>query len=128
MCGYMGCLHGYMVHANITTAPFKTAAAAHDRLAVTPVRSTGLSPLMLTRHVLEYCPFNPASLQGQRVCLVAMGVDAVTNAVLAIGHARLYLEGDGMDIKAQPEFEKVDKDGEERTALRLHVICETVRS
>lgn len=57
-----------------------------------------------------------------------MGVDAVTNAVLAIGHARLYLEGDGLDIKAQPEFEKVDKEGESRTALRLHVICESVRS
>lgn len=65
-------------------------------------------------------------VQGQRVCLAAMGVDAVTNAVLAIGNARLYLEQDGLDIKVQPEFEHVEKDGEQRTALKMHVQFEEV--
>ncbi|PNH09747.1 hypothetical protein TSOC_003580 [Tetrabaena socialis] len=38
------------------------------------------------------------------VCLTAIGIDAVSNAVLAIGNARLYLEQDAKDIRAQPAF------------------------
>lgn len=51
--------------------------------------------------------------------LVAIGVDAVTNAVLAIGNARLYLEQDNCDLRVAPDFEKVDKGGTQMTALRL---------
>jgi stage V sporulation protein SpoVS len=37
-------------------------------------------------------------------CLTGIGPDAVSNCVLAIGHTRLALEPDGLDIRARPEF------------------------
>lgn len=37
--------------------------------------------------------------EGRRVQLTAVGADAVSNAVLAIGNARLFLEADHLDIK-----------------------------
>lgn len=54
-----------------------------------------------------------------RPIVQAIGVDAVTNAVLAIGNARLYLEQDNCDIRVAPEFEKVEKNGTTLNALRL---------
>ncbi len=35
----------------------------------------------------------------KRIHMLAIGADAVTNAVLAIGNARLFLEQNAMDIK-----------------------------
>ncbi len=37
--------------------------------------------------------------EGKRTQIVAVGAEAVTNAVLAVGNARLFLEQNGMDIK-----------------------------
>ncbi len=49
-----------------------------------------------------------ARIREQRsVCLTAIGIDAVANAVLAIGNARLYLEQDHKDIRAAPCFVQV---------------------
>ncbi len=61
-----------------------------------------------------------------QVCLTAIGVDAVSNAVLAVGNARLFLEQDGVDIKVVPTFDKVPKNGQTLTAMTLHVIAERV--
>ncbi len=36
-------------------------------------------------------------------------MDAVTNAVLAVGNARLFLEQDNYDIRCEPEFEKASQ-------------------
>lgn len=63
---------------------------------------------------------------GVQVGLAAIGVDAVTNAVLAVGSARLFLEGDSMDITVRPEFTKVPKNGETYTCLKLHIISEVL--
>ena len=45
----------------------------------------------------------------KQVFCTAIGVDAVTTAVLAAGNARLFLEQDQLDIKVQPEFIKIPK-------------------
>ncbi len=37
--------------------------------------------------------------EAKRTQVVAVGAEAVTNAVLAVGNARLFLEQNGMDIK-----------------------------
>lgn len=58
---------------------------------------------------------------GKRVSTIAIGVDAVTNAVLAVGNARLYLEEDNMDIKVMPEFVKVEKNGTTYNALKFRI-------
>lgn len=60
------------------------------------------------------------------VQIIAVGVDAVTNAVLAVGNARLFLEKDGMDIKVRPEFIKLNKNGTELNALRFTCISERI--
>lgn len=60
------------------------------------------------------------------VQIIAVGVDAVTNAVLAAGNARLFLEKDGMDIKVRPEFIKLMKNGGELNALRFTCISERI--
>lgn len=64
--------------------------------------------------------------EAKNVYLTAMGIDAVANTVLAIGNARIYLENDKLDIKVQPEFEKVMKEGGERNVLRFIVHAEGV--
>ncbi len=54
-----------------------------------------------------------ARIREQRsVCLTAIGIDAVSNAVLAIGNARLYLEQDHKDIRAMPLFVQVGRDAD----------------
>jgi stage V sporulation protein SpoVS len=58
--------------------------------------------------------------------LCCAGVDAVTNGVLAAGNARLFLEKDGMDIKIQPEFTKLDKNGSQLSAMRFFIVSEPI--
>ncbi|KIZ03721.1 hypothetical protein MNEG_4239 [Monoraphidium neglectum] len=53
-------------------------------------------------------------------CLTGVGMDAVSNCVLAIGHTRLALEPDGLDIRARPEFIHVQAGGE-LNALKFHI-------
>lgn len=60
------------------------------------------------------------------VCLTAIGIDAVANAVLSIGNARLYLEQDRKDIRAQPEFVTVHKDGRDLNAVRFSLVVENI--
>lgn len=54
-------------------------------------------------------------------CLTGIGVDAVSNCVLAIGHTRLALEPDGLDIRARPEFIHVQKNGSDLNAIKFHI-------
>ena len=51
----------------------------------------------------------------------AIGAGAVNQAVKAVAIARGYLELDGIDIVCVPSFVEVDIEGQERTAVRLHV-------
>lgn len=51
----------------------------------------------------------------------AIGAGAVNQAVKAVAIARGYLELDGIDIICVPSFVEVDIEGQERTAVRLHV-------
>lgn len=62
----------------------------------------------------------------KQVFLSAIGVDAVANAVLAIGNARLYLEEDNLDIRVQPEFVHIEKNGKQMNALRFFIIPQKV--
>ncbi|GFH12582.1 uncharacterized protein HaLaN_08295, partial [Haematococcus lacustris] len=54
----------------------------------------------------------------KRTHVIALGPEAVTNAVLAIGNARLFLEKDSTDIKVTPEFVKVNRQSGEMNAIR----------
>ncbi|KAF8058930.1 SPL10 [Scenedesmus sp. PABB004] len=58
---------------------------------------------------------------GAPVCLVGIGMEAVTAAVMAIGQTRLYLEADGKDVRAWPEFVKVAKASMELNAIKFHI-------
>ncbi len=49
----------------------------------------------------------------------AIGPQAVNQAVKAIAIARSYIEGDGLDLTAQPSFVKLELQEEERTAVRF---------
>jgi stage V sporulation protein S len=51
----------------------------------------------------------------------AIGAGAVNQAVKALAIARLYLDGDGIDITCTPQFMEVEIDGQERTAVRFTV-------
>ncbi len=51
----------------------------------------------------------------------AIGAGAVNQAIKAVAIARGYLEQDGLDIYVIPTFAEVDINGEERTAVKLHV-------
>ncbi|MFW6082942.1 MAG: stage V sporulation protein S [Chloroflexota bacterium] len=51
----------------------------------------------------------------------AIGAGAVNQAVKATAIARGYLEMDGIDIVCIPSFVEVSIEGQERTAVRLHV-------
>jgi stage V sporulation protein S len=51
----------------------------------------------------------------------AIGAGAVNQAVKAAIIARGYLELDGIDVIVIPSFVEVMIDGQERTAVRLHV-------
>ncbi|KAG2492634.1 hypothetical protein HYH03_009050 [Edaphochlamys debaryana] len=68
-----------------------------------------------------------ARIREQRtVCLVAIGIDAVSNAVLAIGNARLYLEQDHKDIRAAPSFVQVHKNGRDLNAVKFTLTVENI--
>lgn len=64
--------------------------------------------------------------EGAVPCLTAIGVDAVANCVLAIGHTRLYLEPDGKDIRSRPEFIHVLKNGEDWNAIKFHIHVDSI--
>jgi len=64
--------------------------------------------------------------ENKYVVATAVGVDAVTNAVLAAGNARLYLESEGLDIKVLPAFTKIQKNGQSLNALRFICLSERV--
>lgn len=64
--------------------------------------------------------------EGKHVVMNAIGVDAVTNAVLAAGNARVFLEKDSIDVKIQPEFTKFEKNGSQVNAMRFDVISEPI--
>ena len=51
----------------------------------------------------------------------AIGPLAVNQAAKAVALARGYLTADNIDVICIPSFQKVEVDGEERTALRLVV-------
>lgn len=56
-----------------------------------------------------------------RLEVQAIGPAAVNQAVKALAIARSYLEGDRLDLTAQPAFVKLDLDSEERTAMKFVV-------
>ncbi|GGM09475.1 stage V sporulation protein S [Deinococcus aerophilus] len=58
--------------------------------------------------------------QGQ-VNIQAIGPAAVNQTVKALAIARGYLQDDALDLFAQPEFVKLEGQGEERTALTFRV-------
>jgi stage V sporulation protein SpoVS len=47
--------------------------------------------------------------------------------VMAIGHTRLHLEADGKDIRAWPEFVKVQKATGELNAIKFHIHVDRLR-
>ncbi len=59
----------------------------------------------------------------RRAEVQAIGASAVNQAVKAIAIARTYLEEDGLDLYCQPEFTEVEINGQERTAVRFHVLA-----
>jgi len=59
--------------------------------------------------------------EGAVPCLTGIGVDAVSNCVLAIGHSRLALEAEGLDIRARPEFISIQKNDTTMNALKFHI-------
>lgn len=62
--------------------------------------------------------------ESKQVYLSAIGIDAVANAVLAVGNARLYLEEDNLDIKVQPEFVHIEKYGRQMNGLRFCLVTQ----
>lgn len=60
------------------------------------------------------------------VALVAIGVDAVANAVLAVGNVRLYLEQDQLDVRANPSFVTVHKEERDLNAVKFSLTVESI--
>lgn len=63
--------------------------------------------------------------------VTGIGPEAVCNAIMAVCHARLYLEQDHLDIRVMPSFQEVEKEdrsGESHTmtAVKLQVVVEKV--
>lgn len=56
----------------------------------------------------------------------AIGAGAVNQAVKAIAIASGFLAPIGVAIYAQPSFEEIEIDGEERTAIRFKIISQKV--
>lgn len=57
-----------------------------------------------------------------RECKVqAIGAGACNQALKAVAIARSYLEQDHLDIAIIPHFADVEINGEERTAIRMHI-------
>lgn len=64
--------------------------------------------------------------EGKQAALVSIGVDAVANAVLTIGNARLYLEENNMDVRCQPTFVTVHKEDRDLNAVRFDVRVDNI--
>ncbi|MBN1954749.1 MAG: stage V sporulation protein S [Anaerolineae bacterium] len=64
----------------------------------------------------------------KQVVLQAVGASAVNQAVKAITIARGYLEQDDIELTFIPSFSEIEIDGQERTALRFHVLPHSPRS
>lgn len=63
--------------------------------------------------------------------ITGIGPEAVCNAIMAVCHARLYLEQDQLDIRVIPAFQEVEKedrsgDKHTMTAVKLQVVVEKV--
>ncbi len=56
----------------------------------------------------------------------AIGAGAVNQSVKAIAIANGFLTTTGVNIYAQPTFEEIEIDGEERTAIRFRIISQSV--
>ena len=66
--------------------------------------------------------------EGLKVGIRACGAEAVSNAVLAVAHARRYLKDDGVDVFFVPYFDKEETaDGRERTVV-LFRVCKAAGS
>ena len=59
--------------------------------------------------------------EGKTVLLQTIGAGAVNQAVKAISIARSYLVDDHLDVVFVASFIDLEVDGNERTAIRLHV-------
>jgi stage V sporulation protein SpoVS len=59
--------------------------------------------------------------------LVLFAAALLLPQVMAIGQTRLYLEQDGKDIRAWPEFVKVQKAGGELNAIKFHIHVDRLR-
>jgi stage V sporulation protein SpoVS len=100
-----------------TQAPFRASAGSEEtELPVSSASQPTVVAGALAARVRE----------GKRVCLTSIGVDAVANAVLAIGNARLYLEADQLDIRATPEFVRVRKNNVELSAVKFNILPEGI--
>lgn len=64
--------------------------------------------------------------ESQEMCLIGIGVDAVTNAVMAVGNSRLFLEKDKFDVRAYPEFVHVQKGNTQMSAMRFDIVAERI--
>jgi stage V sporulation protein SpoVS len=56
---------------------------------------------------------------GATVHLLAVGMEAVANAVMTTAHAAFYLESDGLRLAVQPEMEQVVQGGRDVSVVRL---------
>lgn len=63
--------------------------------------------------------------EGSSVALVGLGADAVKKILLAITMASKFLEGDSISLRALPTFIHVDIAGEQRSAVKVHVVHHT---
>ncbi len=54
--------------------------------------------------------------------LQAVGAGAVNQAIKAIAVARGYVAPNGINLVFIPSFVEIEIDGEERTAIKLHVM------
>jgi len=59
---------------------------------------------------------------GARPTLTSIGAKSVEKTVLALTQTRKYLRDDNIDISFRPEFMHLTMDGEQRSALRFHVL------
>jgi stage V sporulation protein S len=60
--------------------------------------------------------------EGKSVEVVAMGAQAVNQAVKAIALSRDYLSRESVDLSCRPEFIHLMIDGEEKSAIKLVVV------
>lgn len=57
-----------------------------------------------------------------------VGAGALNQAIKAVAIARSYVAAAGLDLSCRPTFADIVIDGESRTAIRLLVDCDRVRS